>query len=102
MPFDLVASLESSLGHPRSPWAVLHRFATAPKYWAPTAALAAAAALMVFWVNAVDRAPDQYVPLEPLLAAHSRYAAESLVPEDNLVASGYSAPSPEVSNEDQE
>jgi anti-sigma factor RsiW len=92
MPPELVASIEARLeGRPR-PFPRLRRFASAPRVWAPAGALALAALAMSLWVHALDRDPDQYVPLEPLLAAHSRYAAESLVPEDNLVAASYSAP----------
>ena len=91
MPPELVAAIESRLGRRATPWALLQRFAAVPRYWAPTAALAAAAVAMTLWVHVLDRAPDQYVPLEPLLAAHSRYQAESLVPEDNLVAASYSS-----------
>lgn len=92
MPPDLVAAIEARLERPAGPFPRLRRFVTAPRVWAPAGALALAALLMSLWVRTLDRDPDQYVPLEPLLAAHSRYAAESLVPEDSLVAASYSAP----------
>jgi anti-sigma factor RsiW len=92
MPPDLVAAIEARLEARPSLPARLGRLVSAPRVWAPAGALALAALLMSLWVRTLDRDPDQYVPLEPLLAAHSRYAAESLVPEDSLVAASYSAP----------
>lgn len=92
MPPELVAAVEARLERGAGPFSALRRLASAPVFWAPAGALAMAALLMSLWVRALDRDPDQYVPLEPLLAAHSRYAAESLVPEDSLVAATYSAP----------
>ena len=90
MPPELVAAIEARLERPKPPFAWLRGFTAAPRYWAPAAALAAAAVLMTVWTHVLARDPDQYVPLEPLLAAHARYQAESLVPEDNLVAESYS------------
>ncbi len=90
MPPELVAAIEARLERRPGPLAWLKSFAGAPRYWAPTAALASAAVLLSLWFHVLDRDPDQYVPLEPLLAAHARYQAESLVPEDNLVADSYS------------
>lgn len=90
MPPELVAAIEARLDRPRSSFAWLRGLSAAPRYWAPAGALAAAAVLMTVWTHVLDRDPDQYVPLEPLLAAHARYQAESLVPEDNLVAESYS------------
>ena len=92
MPPDLVAAIEARLEGSSGPYAALRRLAAVPRFWAPAGALAMAALLMSLWVRVIDRDPDQYVPLEPLLAAHSRYAAESLVPEDSLVAATYSTP----------
>ena len=91
MPPDLVAAIEQRLAGARLSLAWLPRWFQQPRIWAPAGALALATLLMSIWVHVLDRDPDQYVPLEPLLAAHSRYSAESLVPEDNLVASSYSA-----------
>lgn len=91
MPPGLVASIEARLERPapaRFGW--LKSFVSTPRYWAPAATVAAVALVVTTWVHVVQRDPDQYVPLEPLLAAHARYQAESLVPEDNLVAESYS------------
>jgi anti-sigma factor RsiW len=92
MPPDLVAAIEARLERRPGPFPALRRFIAAPRVWAPVSALALAGLLMTLWVRTLDRDPEQYVPLEPLLAAHSRYTAESLVPEDSLVAASYSAP----------
>lgn len=99
MPPQLVAAVEARLEGRRAPFPRLRRFVALPRVWAPAGALALAALAMSMWVRVLDRDPDQYVPLEPLLAAHSRYTAESLVPEDNLVAASYSAPDASSDND---
>jgi anti-sigma factor RsiW len=84
MPAELALALEARLvnGSPR--WkAVLN-----PSLWIPAGAVAAAALTVGLWMHQA-RAADE-IPLEPLLAAHERYSAESLVPEEHLVASAYS------------
>ena len=91
MPPEVVAAIEARLTGRRLPFAGAPAWLRQPRVWAPASALALACALFSIWIRVVDRAPDQYVPLEPLLAAHSRYTAESLVPEDSLVAANYSA-----------
>ncbi|MDE2040101.1 MAG: zf-HC2 domain-containing protein [Elusimicrobia bacterium] len=92
LPAELIAAIEARVERRPSFFAALRRLAAAPLVWAPAAALTMAALLMTFWMRSLDRTPDEYVPLGPLLAAHSRYVAESLIPEDNLVAESYSAP----------
>jgi anti-sigma factor RsiW len=83
MPAELALSLERRLV-PGSPlWPALK-----PAFWIPAGAVAAAALTIGLWINHA-RAADE-LPLEPLLAAHERYSAEALVPQDNLVASAYS------------
>jgi anti-sigma factor RsiW len=84
MPAELALALEARLvkGAPR--W----KAALKPAFWVPVGAVAAAALTVGLWMNQA-RAADE-IPLEPLLAAHARYSAESLVPEGNLVASNYS------------
>ena len=83
MPADLALAMESRLVTGSRRWAPLTR-----TFWAPAGAVAAAALTLGLWINHA-RAADE-LPLEPLLAAHARYSAESLVPEDHLVASAYS------------
>ena len=83
MPPELVAAIEA---RSRAPWSL-------PSWRSPWVwASAFAAAVVALWVGVSSREPDQYVPLEPLLAAHSRYTAESLVPQGTLVASNYTSP----------
>jgi len=64
------------------PWVSLKR-------WTPAATFAAALTLAV-WAGLRGVSEDDYLPLEPLLAAHSRYSQENLVQED-LVAYNFSA-----------
>jgi anti-sigma factor RsiW len=85
MPAELVLALERRLvGGSGSFWKTLVR----PALWVPVGAVAAATLAVGVWMHQ-SRAADE-LPLEPLLAAHARYSAEALVPEDNLVASNYS------------
>jgi len=83
MPADLALDLERRIVHGRA-W---RPDFPAPTFWIPAGALAAALLAGVWIRSAV--APEE-LPLEPLLAAHSRYSAESLISEDNLVSSNYS------------
>jgi anti-sigma factor RsiW len=90
MPPDLVAQIEGRLARPF--WKqVLDRLLPPLPVWAPAGAFAAAALVAVAWFGAHRAAADQSIPLEPLLAAHSRYTAEALVPPTELVAANYSA-----------
>ena len=85
LPADLALALERRFVAGSQPWyAALAR----PALWAPGGALALAALSVGLWLRSV--AAREEIPLEPLLAAHARYSAEALVPEDNLVASNYS------------
>jgi anti-sigma factor RsiW len=84
MPAELALALEARLvkGSPR--W----KAALKPAFWIPAGAVAAAVLTVGLWMNRAAAADE--LPLEPLLAAHERYSAESLVPEEHLVASAYS------------
>ncbi|MFI5348243.1 MAG: anti-sigma factor family protein [Elusimicrobiota bacterium] len=84
MPAELALALEARLvkGSPR--WKAVLR----PALWIPVGAVAAAVLTVGVWMNRASAADE--LPLEPLLAAHARYSAESLVPEEHLVASAYS------------
>ena len=84
MPADLALAIERRLVRAESWWSPLMR----PTLWVPAGAVATAALLVGLWIHSTGTAEE--VPLEPLLAAHSRYSAETLVPEENLVASNYS------------
>lgn len=86
MPPDLIAAIEARV---ESRWGWL-RDLVEPAVLVPAGALAAAVLVVGVWFNLSRQAPDQEIPLEPLLAAHERYTAEALVPSDNLVAGAYS------------
>lgn len=84
MPADLALALENRFAAPAGrPWRL-----AAPAYWAPAGAVALASIAVSLWLRSA--ATLEEIPLEPLLAAHARYSAEALVPEENLVASNYS------------
>ena len=90
MPPELVAQIEGRLARP---WwkQALDRVLTPMPVLVPAGACAAAALAAVVWFGARRGTADQSIPLEPLLAAHSRYTAEALVPPTELVAANYSA-----------
>lgn len=86
LPADLKLALERRfVKGAAGPW---YAAALRPVVWAPAGALALSALAVTFWMRSAATLDE--VPLEPLLAAHARYSAEALVPEDNLVASNYS------------
>ena len=59
----------------------------APRVWVPVGALALAALAVGLWFGP----KEEEIPLEPLLAAHSRYKAESWAPHGDLLAANFSA-----------
>ncbi len=59
-----------------------------PRVWVPTAALAAALLSLALWWSGGQ---EEYIPMEALAAAHSRYAAESLAPQGGTASSDFSA-----------
>lgn len=80
MPPELLARLEARFS--RRTWA--ERAAgllKAPRFYVPAGAVAAFAVALSFWLGAPE--PEQ-IPLESLLAAHTRYSSEGLVPQENL------------------
>ena len=90
MPPDLVAQLEARLARPL--WRqVCDRFLAPAPVLVPAGALALAALAVVAWFGVRRVSPEQTIPLEPLLAAHSRYTAEALVPASEMVAANYTA-----------
>jgi anti-sigma factor RsiW len=90
MPPELVAQIEARLTRPL--WKRMRDRILPPfTVLVPAGAFAAAALVAAVWFGAHRVADDQSIPLEPLLAAHSRYAAEALVPPTELVAANYSA-----------
>lgn len=90
LPPELIADLSERFARPTFMDRV-YAWRRSPRVMAPAGALATLALAAASWFVWQSREPDQYVPLEPLLAAHSRYEAESLVPQGSLVASSYSS-----------
>ena len=90
MPPELISAIEDRAVRPS--WlAVPPRFLNAPGIFAPAGALAALALVASLWLGFKRESPEQYIPLEPLMTAHARYTAETLVPQGSLVSSTYSA-----------
>jgi len=87
LPPDLIIQLEHSLT-PR-PWLQFSSaFMGRPAILSGTAVALAVMVASLWWGMRIRT--ESEVPLEALLAAHSRYTAETLIPETNLVASNYS------------
>src|SRR5258706_2703751 len=62
-----------------------------PVVWKPVGALAVTVLLVGPWVlTQTAGSSDEFVDLEPLLAAHNRYQAEGMVPQADMVGSNYS------------
>lgn len=68
----------------------LTAWAHTPLLWQPIGALAIGALIFSFWFLNKKNTADQ-IDLEPLLAAHSRYQLEVLVPQADLARSNFSA-----------
>lgn len=81
MPADLALALERRLGRAEPRWSAL----VSRSLWIPAGAVAAAALAVGLWMSRSTKADE--LPLEPLLAAHARYSAETLVPAEHLIAS---------------
>ena len=80
MPPALLARLEVKFSRPT--WTErLYQLLPAPRISIPVGAAATLAVALSFWM--VNPEQDQ-IPLESLLAAHARYSAEGLLPQENL------------------
>ena len=78
MPPALLAKLESRFAKPT--WAQRFRASlSSPRVLLPMGAAAALA--FAFWFNSRE---EEQIPLESLLAAHARYSAEGLLPQENM------------------
>jgi anti-sigma factor RsiW len=90
-PPELLAKLDH-LRSPRPRW--YERWigvGALPPVWRPVAVFAAIAAFVVaMLVGRANRNPE-FVDLDSLLVAHSKYQAESLVPHPDMAQSNYSA-----------
>lgn len=100
MPPDLIAGIEAAVARPwHLRWfPVLGRSTV----MIPAGMVAAAGIIVGLWLGMTNNDPDQFIPLEPLLAAHARYEAEALLPEDNMVAARYSYQLANADGEDQQ
>ena len=81
LPPALLARLEANLSEPT--WIEhLSQLLRTPRISISVGAAATLAVGLLLWTGAPDR--DE-IALEPLLAAHGRYCAEGLTPQENLV-----------------
>jgi anti-sigma factor RsiW len=100
LPPGLIAGMEVRLLRPS--WAGRFKsWFALPQVWIPSGAFAAAALVLGFWMGYQARVNQQALSLEALLAAHSRYVAEALVPHGGLAAANFSAQLAADNNEDQ-
>lgn len=89
-PAQLLAKL-NHLRHPRTSWWARFRSTRQPRtLWVP-AGVFAAAAVMATVFFATRPSGDDFVDLDSLLVAHSKYQGESLVPDADISQSNYSA-----------
>jgi len=89
IPPALVAALEERLL--KISWMEkIQSFFAMPKAWVPAGALAALALIFGLWFGWKQHEAQMSLPLEALLAAHSRYSAETLVPHGGLAMSNFS------------
>ncbi len=90
-PAALMAKLKKE--YAPSPWLqLLSGWFFGPALWKPIGAFVVTALLVSAWILKQQSTPDEdFISLEPLLAAHSRYKAESLVPSSDMASSNFSA-----------
>ena len=88
------ARLLAKLNHLRQPptgwWARLRAAAKPRALWVPAGVFAAAAVTATVFF-ATRPSSDDFVDLDSLLVAHSKYQGESLVPDADISQSNYSA-----------
>ena len=88
MPVELLVALRGSVERDLTPaWKI---WISVPRILIPAAGLAAALLVAGLWIW--QREPgDDVIPIESLLAAHSRYLEEGSLPPADLSADGFSA-----------
>ena len=87
VPPEILAELERR--YAQAPAAQFWRhFWRLPEFRITARAMAAAAILAGLWLGFNSRNPEE-IPLGPLLAAHSRYSGETLIPQEDLAASNF-------------
>jgi anti-sigma factor RsiW len=89
-PPGLMAEIERALPGPSRAGAFLLWW-TLPRHWAPAGAAVLASLVLGLWAGWRAYSTEEEIPLEPLLAAHARYAAEASTLQADPVASGFSA-----------
>src|SRR4051812_38674665 len=62
-----------------------------PVLWKPVSAFAVGAFLAGLWISKWKSSEAEFVDMQPLAAAHSRYQAESLVPPGDMAGSNFGA-----------
>ncbi|MBI3554312.1 MAG: zf-HC2 domain-containing protein [Elusimicrobia bacterium] len=90
MPPELLGAIEDAVAS-RSWTRLIPAALRAPRVFVPAGALAALALVAGLWLGLRRDASQDFIPLEPLMTAHARYTAETLVPQGSLVSSTYSA-----------
>lgn len=88
-PPQLLSKLEQKYLSPSWPLRVLNWFVQ-PFVWKSIATVSAVVLFVVVFVGIKISQRNDEIPLEPLLAAHTRYNAETLVPSGDIVDSGFS------------
>ncbi|OVE75530.1 hypothetical protein BVX98_07380 [bacterium F11] len=68
----------------------IRRWFQAPQVWIPAGSLATVLLIIGIWMGLTPEQTANTLPLEPLLAAHSRYIGESLVPRRHTSSSNFS------------
>jgi len=91
IPPELIAKLEGRFLRP-SWWSVFKSSLLLPRVWVPAGAMGLVATLLLgVWIGWRQFRAPELLPLEALLAAHSRYVAEGLVSHGGLATSNFSA-----------
>ena len=88
LPPELIFELEAGFARP-SRTRVAFAYLARAQFLAPAGVFAVVALTVGLWLGFKAEDPSQTVPLEPLMAAHERYSAESLVPQGSLVSANY-------------
>lgn len=90
LPPAVLAELEARL-RDRPWWRRIPSWMRAPSVWMPAGASALAALCLGLWFGLRAAPAEEYLPLEPLLAAHARYSADRLLPDGDRDAADFSA-----------
>jgi len=89
MPGDLIDDLVRQMDRPTLGERIRDWLRT-PRIWIPAGSLATLLLVFGIWFGFHQSPTVETLPLGPLLAAHSRYLAEGLVPRRHMAASTFS------------